>query len=99
MPASSIELGGLDVPRTAEPGFTVGTADDLISLGGGSEFSSRLPYRTAKERVKLMTDIVIEAEEELLKYEVSDEALEATASSEEAAYTLGACTGLSVCPG
>lgn len=46
-----------------------------------------------------MTDIVIEAEEELLTYEVSDEALEATACSEEAAYTLGACTGLSVCPG
>jgi hypothetical protein len=83
--------------RPAEPGFTVGAADDLISLRGGRP--PGLPYRTAKERVEAMTDIVIEAEEELLKYEVSDEALEATAGSEEAAYTLGACTGLSVCPG
>jgi hypothetical protein len=54
----------------------------------------------AKERVKAMTDVMIDAEEEVLNYEVSDEALE-TAGTEEAhaGYTLGACTGLSVCPG
>lgn len=48
-----------------------------------------------------MTDIMIDAEEEILSYEVSDEALEATADTEAAlaGYTLGACTGLSVCPG
>ena len=45
-----------------------------------------------------MTDIMIDAEEEILDFEVSDEALEASAGT-EAAYTLGACTGLSVCPG
>jgi hypothetical protein len=39
-------------------------------------------------------------EENLLTYEVSDEALE-TAGGDEIAgnYTLAACTGLSVCPG
>lgn len=46
-----------------------------------------------------MTDILIDTEEEVLNCEVSDEALE-TAGSEcaHAGYTLGACTGLSVCP-
>jgi hypothetical protein len=38
-------------------------------------------------------------DEELLATEVSDEALEASAAITSAAYTLGACTGLSVCPG
>ncbi len=41
-------------------------------------------------------------EEDIFTYEVSDEALEATAGTgkETAAnYTFGACTGLSVCPG
>jgi len=42
-------------------------------------------------------------EEEALTYEVSDEALEIAAGStgkEKAGnYTLGACSGLSVCPG
>jgi hypothetical protein len=38
-------------------------------------------------------------EEDVLVFEVSDEALEAAAGNEQANYTLGACTGLSVCPG
>jgi hypothetical protein len=39
-------------------------------------------------------------EENLLAYEVSDEALEAAGGTEIAgSYTLAACTGLSVCPG
>ncbi|HET7805390.1 MAG TPA: hypothetical protein VFL53_14195 [Pseudolabrys sp.] len=38
-------------------------------------------------------------EEDVLAFEASDEALEAAAGSEQANYTLGACTGLSVCPG
>jgi hypothetical protein len=37
-------------------------------------------------------------EEELLTYEVSDEALETAAGAGKANFTLGACTGLSVCP-
>ena len=38
-------------------------------------------------------------EENLLTYEVSDEALETAGENEIAGnYTLAACTGLSVCP-
>jgi hypothetical protein len=39
-------------------------------------------------------------EEEILSFEVSDEALETAAGTEKAGiYTLGFCTGLSACPG
>jgi hypothetical protein len=39
-------------------------------------------------------------EDEILAYDVSDDVLETAASKEKAgAFTLGACTGLSVCPG
>ena len=40
-------------------------------------------------------------EEEILAFEVSDEALEIAAGTakERANFTLGACTGLSECPG
>jgi hypothetical protein len=37
-------------------------------------------------------------DEEIPSYEVSDEALEAAAGTGQAGYTLGSCTGLSVCP-
>ncbi len=41
-----------------------------------------------------------QAEQEILSYEISDEALEAAGMvGKENAYTLGACSGLSVCPG
>ena len=43
-----------------------------------------------------------QTEHEILAFDVSDEALEAAAGTvrEKAAnYTLGACSGLSVCPG
>lgn len=48
-----------------------------------------------------MSEITNEqAEEEILVYEVSDESLESAAAAANAgAYTLGFCTGLSVCPG
>ena len=42
-----------------------------------------------------------QTEQDGLIYEVSDEALEATANADEAQgslYTLGGCTGLSSCP-
>jgi len=41
------------------------------------------------------------AEDEIFVFEVSDEGLEAAAgeAKDKANYTLGACTGLSVCPG
>ena len=40
-------------------------------------------------------------EDEILAFDVSDEALELAggASKEKANFTLGACIGLSVCPG
>lgn len=38
-------------------------------------------------------------EDEILSFEVADDLLESAAGTETAAnYTLGACTGLSVCP-
>ena len=51
-----------------------------------------------------MTNITIglkKTEEEILAFEVSDEALEIAAGTakEKANFTLGACSGLSVCPG
>jgi hypothetical protein len=64
-----------------------------------------LPAPLANERVNAMNDTTMgleQTEQEFLAFEVSDEALEAAAGTvrEKAAnYTLGACTGLSVCPG
>ena len=48
-----------------------------------------------------MTKVELEINEDsILNYEVSDEALESAGDNVTAAnYTLGACTGLSVCPG
>lgn len=43
--------------------------------------------------------VEFETEEVVCTWETSDEALEIAASQENAQYTLGACTGLSVCPG
>jgi proteasome assembly chaperone (PAC2) family protein len=42
-----------------------------------------------------------QADEDIFAFEVSDEAMEIAAGTEneKASYTLGACTGLSVCPG
>jgi hypothetical protein len=42
-----------------------------------------------------------ETEDEILTYEVSDEVLEVAGgeAKERVNFTLGACTGLSVCPG
>jgi hypothetical protein len=47
-----------------------------------------------------MTMAVEKSEEEIFSFEVSDEALEIAAGSakEKANFTLGACSGLSVCP-
>ncbi len=42
-----------------------------------------------------------ETEQDIFAFEVSDEALETAAGTakEKANFTLGACSGLSVCPG
>jgi hypothetical protein len=45
-----------------------------------------------------MIDDIVDLETEVENYEASDEALEIAANaSQDAYYTLGACTGLSVC--
>jgi len=48
-----------------------------------------------------MTKIDLDQHEDrILNYEISDEALESAGDNVTAAnYTLGACSGLSVCPG
>ena len=48
-----------------------------------------------------MLDITSKTEEEMLTFDVSDEALDiATGTvSDKSNFTLGACTGLSECPG
>jgi hypothetical protein len=48
----------------------------------------------------ISTSLPTSNEEDLLTYDVFDEALETAGENEIAGnYTLGACTGLSVCPG
>jgi hypothetical protein len=42
---------------------------------------------------------LVDREEEILSFDVSDEALETAACGKENAFTLGACSGLSVCEG
>jgi hypothetical protein len=51
-----------------------------------------------------MTNVMMgrqQVDEEIFAFELSDEALEIAAGTEneKAGYTLGACSGLSVCPG
>jgi hypothetical protein len=56
-----------------------------------------------KRRMEVMTEPVIESNEnreEVLTYDISDEALDRAVGDIVAGnYTLGACTGLAVCPG
>jgi hypothetical protein len=56
------------------------------------------------KRMNYMTNVMMgrqQADQEIFAFDVSDEALEIAAGTEneKASYTLGACTGLSVCPG
>jgi len=48
-----------------------------------------------------MKDFMLKTEDELFDFEVADEALEIAGgmASTPASFTLGACTGLSECPG
>jgi hypothetical protein len=54
----------------------------------------------AKGKDQSMSDSIVEFEtdEVICAWEASDEALEIAANQENGYYTLGACTGLSVCP-
>ena len=53
------------------------------------------------ERISLMKDTMLKTEDELFDFEVADEALEIAGgvANARANFTLGACTGLSECPG
>jgi hypothetical protein len=62
-----------------------------------------LPAPLANERNNAMNDIHIDQrEEEILTFNVSDEALEAAAGTvkeKAGAFTLAFCSGLDTCPG
>jgi hypothetical protein len=65
--------------------------------GGAFRFSNRPSHCQRRWQTKGI--VAMTKQEDVLAFEVSDEALEAAAGSEQVNYTLGACTGLSVCPG
>jgi hypothetical protein len=73
--------------------------------GKGAFYRSSLTAGAAGERkdfaMKNTTMGLEKTEEEILAFDVSDEALETAAGTakEKANYTLGACSGLSVCGG
>jgi hypothetical protein len=76
---------------------------DLLAGGCTHYLSSCLvmPAPLASKRKKAMTDKYIEREEEILSFEVSDEALEMAAGSvkeKAGAFTLAFCSGLDTCP-
>jgi hypothetical protein len=56
-------------------------------------------WEASDKRINAMMDITMKNEEKTLAFEVSDEALEIAAGTGKANFTLGACTGLSECPG
>lgn len=76
-----------------------------MALGGGVVSEISLTAGAAGERKDAAMKSTIMGlemtEEEILAFEVSDEALESAAGSakEKANFTLGACSGLSVCDG
>jgi hypothetical protein len=59
-------------------------------------------FQATERKANAMTETtrLEQTEQEVLAFEVSDEALEAAAGTgiEKANFTLGACSGLSVCP-
>jgi hypothetical protein len=60
-----------------------------------------VPALLANQRINPMSDIKIDlSDEEILSYEVSDEALETAAETSDKVgnFTLSFCTGLSTCP-
>jgi hypothetical protein len=77
----------------------------FMALGGGADSGISHTAGAAGERKDVLMKSTILGleitEEEILAFEVSDEALESAAGSakEKANFTLGACSGLSVCDG
>jgi hypothetical protein len=80
-----------------KPTFTLSEDKPSVGVLGSTR-------TTAKKRNNAMTSITMgleKAEQEILAFEAVDEALEIAAGTakEKANFTLGACTGLSECPG
>jgi hypothetical protein len=76
---------------------------DFLAGGFSPNFSTCLvmPAPLANKGRRPMTDKYIQREEEILGFEVSDEALEAAAGSvkeKAGAFTLAFCSGLDTCP-
>jgi hypothetical protein len=86
--------------------FTLSPADDLMDfLAGGCTKCLDLPGDAGaageQEGRRPMTDKYIQREEEILSFDVSDQALEAAAGSvreKAGAFTLAFCSGLDTCP-
>jgi hypothetical protein len=80
--------------------FTIGTT--IPSYVSSIQFKKT--ETSVNGRSNAMNEMTIgrdQTEEDLIVYEISDEALETAAGigMQNAGYTLGFCTGLSACPG
>jgi len=74
----------------------------LKALGGQVRYKNSLSCARNTEGQDVMSEMIEmkQTDEEIFFNEVSDEALETTGvAGKENAFTLGACSGLSVCPG
>ena len=94
------------MPHT-QTDFTLSAADDLMGIWRGvfKLFlvlpSELLPAPLANKGNIAMTHTIEQTEEEILTFQVSDEALEAAAGSVKenaGAFTLAFCSGLDTCP-
>jgi hypothetical protein len=88
------------VTNSALIDFSPLLANSCIRQQGGNFFEFPRNFLCIRERIYAMTLTTLnQKEEEILSFDVSDEALESAAGTEISAnYTLGSCTGLSVCP-
>jgi hypothetical protein len=95
------QAGPLSIPEL-QP-FTSLGSNDLMSRVGGRNLllSAGVPANERTNAMNATTVSLDQTEEEILAFDVSDEALESTAAEtldHAGNYTFGSCTGLSVCP-
>jgi hypothetical protein len=95
-PKRLVHIGPPSNSITAGFGFIV-HAICRDNAGSTTENSTIKP----RKRIDAMTDITLKIQEDILTFDVSDEVLEIAggAARERTNFTLGACTGLSECPG
>jgi hypothetical protein len=73
-----------------------------MALRGGLILNTLTAAPLANQKDNAMKNVTMgleQTEEEILAFDVSDEVLEVAAGSEKQNFTLGGCSGLSVCPG